>query len=365
MKIITKFIYLITSLFICGLIYASCVSCSNELDSYNNEQPSRQYTPSTVCSINGVETRVNSVEHSDYNIEDAYFYIRVDNRIPGSGSYPVNEYYPRKNTGGSPRMEYNHGQVNVNYVGWSVSDNIPTKYIYDTTGKTTILPLISQPDLKNLLINSNVNLNTDTLKVIWYITKYESGFWHVDGVLTGKSTKDVTEVPGIDEDTSKENKKEDVIAPELNDSIVIDIHQQEHQTWDEIKTSIHIRDLVDSIKIRIPIESKFVCESDDMAIRYYEYFDTAEQSYSYVKIQVKYDSSSIDITIKVNPNYVKELIDKGSDGLTVELHNYTKGLSKEEVYELIKQPSVTTYKETKVVGKISSAYFDDIVLINH
>ena len=67
----------------------------------------------------------------------------------------------------------------------------------------------------------------------------------------------------------------------------------------------------------------------------------------------------------MNPNYVKELIDKGSDGLTVELHNYTKGLSKEEVYELIKQPSVTTYKETKVVGKISSAYFDDIVLINH
>lgn len=364
MKIITKIIYLITSLFICGLFYVSCVSCSNDFNnSYKNESLP-QYTPSTVCTVNGIETRMSTMELSIPYIEDAYFYIRVDNRIPGSGSYPVNEYYPKKSTGGSPKMDYNHGQVNVNYIGWSTSNTVPNKYIYDTTGKASVLPLISQPDLNNLLANSNVNLDADTLKVIWYITKYESGFWHVDGVLTGKSTKDATEVPGIDEDTSKENKKENIIVPNLNDSIVVDIHQQEHQTWDEIKTSVHIRDLVDSIKIRIPIEGKFVCESDDMAIRYYEYFGTVEQSYSYVKVEIKHNSSSIDITIKVNPNYVKELIDKDGDGLTIELHNYIKDLTKEEIYELLKQSTCTTYKETKVVGKISSAFFDDIVSIN-
>jgi hypothetical protein len=40
---------------------------------------------------NGLETRLaSSVGSPIYNVEDAYFYIRVDNRIPGSDSYPVN-----------------------------------------------------------------------------------------------------------------------------------------------------------------------------------------------------------------------------------------------------------------------------------
>lgn len=315
--------------------------------------------PKTTCYVNGLETRLaSSVESPIYNVEDAYFYIRVDNRIPGSGSYPVNQYYPKSN-GGSIKASYNKGSINVNSI--LVGQHLlltQSNIVYDTTGKTSILPIFEQPDLSKLLSSSDVNLNTDTLKVIWYITKYESGFWHVDGVLTGKSTKDVTEVPGIDEDKSKENQKEEPDTA-LADSIEVDIHQQEHQTWDEIKTSVHIRDLVDSIKINIHIESKYVCESDDMAIRYYEYFGTTEQSSSYVQLQGNHTSSSIDINIKVNPNYVKELIDKGGDGLTGEIHNYIKDLTKEEMYSLLKKSTVVTYKETVITGQISSAFFDN------
>lgn len=345
----------------CFLMFVLCfVSCG--YDSVITEQETSNIqtnTPKTTCYVNGLETRLaSSVESPIYNIEDAYFYIRVDNRIPGSGSYPVSQYYPKSNRG-SVKASYNKGSINVNYVGWSTSTSDPIKYVYDTTGKTSVLPIFTEPDLSKLLSNSGVKLNTDTLKVIWYITKYESGFWHVDGVLTGKSTKDVTEVPGIDEDKSKENQKEVDTIPALTDSIEVDIHQQEHQTWDEIKTSVHIRDLVDSIKISIPIESKYVCESDDMAIRYYEYFGTAEQSSSYVQLQVNHTSSSIDITIKVNPNYVKELIDKDGDGLTVEIHNYIKDLTKEEMYNLLKKSTVVTYKETTITGQITSAFFDD------
>lgn len=366
---------IITAFFAFALL--SC-SSNNAIDYLDDTTPSNVTTelPSTKVTL---QTRLGSevmtlangdTPLADPSIQDAYFYIRVDNRIPGSKSYPVTDYYPQKDKTGSPREDYNHGTVNVNYIGWSESATVPKKYIYDTTGKMSVKPLKSEPDLENMLDKSNVKLskdlvNADTLKIIWYITKFESGFWHVDGVLTGESTKDITEVPGIDEDTSKDNKKEDTVVPEgtLTDSIEVDIHQQEHQTWDEIKTSVHIRDLVDSIKITIPIKSEYVCESDDMAIRYYEYFGKVDSSSvdssSYTQVIVKHTDNSINITIKVNPNYVKELIDKDGDGLTVEIHNYIKDLTDKELFDLIKTSEVVTYKKTKVTGQITSAFFED------
>ena len=48
--------------------------------------------------------------------------------------------------------------------------------------------------------------------------------------------------------------------------IEVDIHQQEHKDWNEIKTSVHLRDTV-NVRILIPIPSEFVAIPDDFDIR--------------------------------------------------------------------------------------------------
>lgn len=273
----------------------------------------------------------------------AYFYIRVDNRIPGSGSYPVKYYYPKNRSNLSVRENYNYGTLILNYPNWNFQGNM--QYVYDTSGKEVLKTIKSAPDWKELLRKSNVKLNTDTLKVLWYITKYEDNFWHVDGILTGIHTKDVSEC--IEVDKTKENKK-DTITPKdsVSGNVEIDIHHQEHKSWDEIKTSVHIRALVDSVKISIPMTN--VCEADDMAIRYFEYFEPINNTYAQVKIE--HIASSINIIIKVNN--INSLIEQG-DGLTVELHNYVIDLSNNEIWNYISKATVKTYRDININLHIS------------
>lgn len=362
------------------------ISCSS--DSLIDNQPiTENYSLSTRCLIGtdstglNTVTAVSSAKYSNALINstysDAYYFIRIDNRIPGCGSFNSSLYFPQNQAGGSIFSSLNKGALNQNSVSdWSYGTGNITYYLYDTSGKESVKPLVDVPSI-NDLINAHKNtkynisnINTDTLKVIWYIAKLENNVWHVDGVLTGKSTKDITEIPGIDEDKDKENKKDttditpvpDIKVDSLTTGHVeVDIHQQEHQTWDEIKTSIHIRDLVDSVTVKIPISTKYICENDDMAIRYYEYFDSYDTSkaLSYVQVKVLHTTDTINITVKVNPEYIDSLLKVNGDGLTVEIHNYVKDLSDEELWMYLKESDVKTYKKTLIKGQITSAYFED------
>lgn len=348
-------------LFLVGLLFLTC--CSQNENRDIQSLPSNELSTQCYLSRGGSDyyalQQVNVLTTT--NIEDAYFYLRVDNRIPGAGSYPINQYYPLSTTGKSVQESYNKGSID-NSLDWSTDDN-GIKYIYDTTGKASIKPIIKQPDLDELLKKSNINVSLKGLKVIWYITKFESGFWHVDGVLTYESTKDITDIDGVEEDKNKENRKDNSTddITKIDGQVEVDIHQQSHTDWDETKTSVHIRAGVNSVEINIPIGSEYICESDDTNIRYYEYFGSAKDitTSKYVQVAVDHSSDNIKISISVDPEYVQSLMNETGDGITVEIHNYIKDLTKEDIWEKIKRSTVKTYKTTTIVGQVTSAFYAD------
>ncbi len=253
-----------------------------------------------------------------------------------------------------------------------------TRYVYDTTGKEVDKVIVQQPDLKKLL-DANQNrqfssliskLDLDNCKVIWYVAREgQSNGWHVDGVLTLKSTNDIKDIPDlkIDEDNNYTNSAEKEPLPEEtelgNGNVEVNVHQQLHKDWDEIKTSIHVRDLVDEVNVEIPIGFDNVAESDDFAIRTYDYeleskvfLNGTEYSLNDtnpIKIQVKHEADKVVISVSaINHDYIKALRQAYGDGVTVEVHTYPKGLSKNDIWSRVQQSTVNvvpaSYSNIKV-----------------
>lgn len=347
-----KILFLVSLLIVILLGSLFLAGCSKE----DGNNITYTHEPSTQCYIETTDAKLSIMDFVDRltktDIQEAYFYIRIDNSIPDAGSFSPSQYYPNS-VSGSPREFYNKGSINTKY-DWLINSS-SIKYVYDPTGKICDSLIVTKPDFNNILKKSGVNINTDSLKVIWYTIKYESNFWHVDGVLTDKSN---TEIP----DTDKDTIKTDTLS--LAGHVEVDVHQQQHSDWNEVKTSVHIRDYVDSVKISIPIESRYICESDDMNIRHYEYFNRIDSlsTNQYVQVTVKHDVDNIEITIHVDPAYTKSLLDKAGDGVTVEIHNYIKDLMSDEIWKKLKGTTVTTYKKTTIKGQITSAFYKDSVV---
>lgn len=360
------------------MIFAALAFMACSDDSINNESGGTVKTePATEVYMQG--QKVAATRAGAAQTATTYFFVRVDNRIPGAEKYSASLYFPQTAMGGSVFSEGNKGTVDLSYPSWSNDSNYPM-YVYDTTGKATEKTISTQPSLKDLL-NANRNytyeldkINTDTLKVIWYIVKKQDGIWHADGVLTGKSTKDATEVPGIDEDKNLDNKKEENTVPaEGNGNVEVDIHQQAHQDWSEIKTSVHVRDeVVKSVVIEIPIGKENVAEQDDFAIRTWDltldakvWINGTEYSLDTTnpaKVTIEHQANKVVYTIDCSnaAEYIKALRKEYGDGLTVEIHTYGKGLTNEQVWEKIKKATVTVnpsgYKYLIYKGA-TSAYF--------
>ena len=215
------------------------------------------------------------------NTKQAHFFIRIDRRIPGYESCPSTYYWPQTSSGHTLLDAGNKGTVDLDYPYWKYAGGSVGQYVYDSTGKAVTEALADVPSIESILnANKNTmykfdNLDYSKLKVIWYVAKSgESNGWHVDGVLTDVNTKDVTEIPDIkiDEDKNLDNSKKDEPVESLDKgNVEVNIHEQLHKDWDEIKTSIHIRDLVDEVKVEIPIGQENMVPSDDFAIRTYDY----------------------------------------------------------------------------------------------
>lgn len=217
------------------------VSCS-EGTIENTGDVQQTQNLSTQATVNGTMMyQMRTVASmSDMTGQDkAYFYIRIDNRIPGCESYSPKLYFPQSANGGSLFSDNNGGTIDKGKIDkWSIGENRISYYIYDTTGKNTLPCLLTTPSIKDILSANRNNayntssIDTDSLKVIWYIVKKEDGIWHADGVLTDRSTSDITEIEGIDEDTTLYNRKDNARDTIYNTEI--DIHQQEHRDWGEI-----------------------------------------------------------------------------------------------------------------------------------
>ena len=273
----------------------------------------------------------------------------------------------------------NYGIINLDYPYDSEGAVYPaTRYIYDSKGIATAKVLDSVPNLKELLeANQNTDytdlinkINLDNCKVIWYVIKNGNrNGWHVDGVLTMKSTNDVNEIPGMEITENKDlvnSADKDTLPSEVtpgNGNIEVDIHQQKHQDWDEIKTSIHVRDLVDKVRVEIPLEKVNVAEADDFAIRTYDY-ELESKVFLNGKEYVLNDNNPINIAIEhladkvvitisaINHDYIKALREAYGDGVTVEVHTYPKNLTEGEIFSRVQQSVVsvlpTTYDESKI-----------------
>ena len=365
-------------IFAIGMIALSLFSCtsnndiidSNGISNIENDYPSTKVTLQTRSGVMALSVSNEPSASEDKVTDDkAYFFVRIDNRIPGCKNYQSNFYFPQDTNGGSMFEEGNSGKINLDYEHWVKNDTTTTHkmYVFDTTGEEVEKTLSLQPSLNDLIRTHKSNnalpdLNSDTLKVMWYISKYQYNpnannyIWHVDGIVTGKSTKDVTEaIPSIKDEES-------VNVGKLNGHVEVDIHQQEHKDWQEIKTSIHIRDIVDEVKVTIPIEHKYVCDKDDFRLRYYEYVTEKSEltSASRIQVKVEYNDDNITITVKSDPAYVQYLMELDGDGLTVEVHNYLKDIANTDVRNKLKDSDFTTYKLTNKKGQITSAFDKDL-----
>ena len=336
-------------------------ACSTE-DSDSDALGKTEETPSTEVYAMGkrlaaVSTRADATP-AQYT--DAYFFIRVDGRIPGMSDAALsNDYIPYN--GGSVFSPENKGKVDLSYPDWKVFSTTGNtrQYVYDTTGEEVNKVISDIPTYESLLtvnkkyVDKFASLDTKNLKIIWYVAKFSYGKWHVDGILTFEDTKDVTDIPGFDEEPGMNNSAtENKLPKDFNGNIEVDIHQQQHSTWQEIKTSVHVRDLVEKTVVEIPLEYEHIAEVDDFAIRTYDLDLDAKvfingkeyelDSSNPVKVTIEHKADKAVFTIVCkDAKYLKALHEQYNDGVTVEIHTYPKNLTNEEVWARLKNAKVS------------------------
>ena len=314
--------------------------------------------------------------------ETARFSIRADRTVPDYMDHSSALYYGRKpgvdgNNRGKvytnfPYGHYNDRDLDYEKVDKKTGNNIGLfRYVFDSKGVQTQLAIKEAPTVRAILEDEKVDLekliaqgksvssnqaklddvnsllaNTDEYlqsHVLWYVVK-EVGMkngWHVNGTLV----PDPVPVPGPDT---------------VGDNVEVDIHQQVHADWAEIKTSVHVRTDAESVVLNIPLAFEDILEGDGVNVRIYkDYFKDTE--YEGLTITVTHDENGITIAIEnIDAAKIDQYKAEFGDGLTVEVQSFCKNDSAERIWEAVKHSAVvTTGKPCTVVGKISSGYFDD------
>lgn len=339
MKILTSIMAFFIAILALSLVVPGC---SNSEGNYNSIEYKQSFLPTASVLCNDtLMTRTVSLFN---NVEKAYFYIRVDDSIPGMGKYPSDRYYPQA-IGGSYRGSENLGYINKDYA-WSKCKLYP-KYVFSTTG---IDPncIDTYPKESSFFSQCPFTKPANT-KILWYIAKLENGSWHVDGVLTADTVKDINDIPNINIP-----EKDNLPTQHLNNgNVEVDINKQVHKDWNEIKTSIHIRDYIDSMIITIPIPKEYIVDQDDTAIRTFEYI-SGTTSKATVTIS---HTEGIKYIITADNDYIKSLLDTNKDGLTLEIHSYT---TVNNIDEYLEKATVTVYPDPYkyLKGQVSSTNWD-------
>ena len=193
-----------------------------------------------------------------------------------------------------------------------------------------------------------------------------------------KDEKDDQGDQGNQGDQSNQNNQK-----ALSGEVEFDIHQQQHTDWNEIKTSIHVRDTAAvHVFLPIPIESQAV--ADDFHIRAgknYENISYAEklnakfkfagQEFSF-PVEIKHSTAGIDILIDCTTDEAKAALKLArgvfDDGITFEIHSYVNpDVAPDQIWnwlKTVKLPSTKTSQWpeegdicTHVHGQVSSAYY--------
>ena len=164
--------------------------------------------------------------------------------------------------------------------------------------------------------------------------------------------------------------------------VEFDIHQQEHKDWNEIKTSIHVRDTA-AVRVFLPIPIESQAVSDDFDIRTgdaYKYVENFEAKFEFAgqeftfPVEIDHTATGIDILIDCTTAEAKEALKLArgvfDDGITFEIHSYVNpDVATEQIWnwlKTVKLPSTKTSQwpqdgdiSTHVRGQVSSAYHMD------
>lgn len=379
---------------LCSVIIASC---DNDVIVDNNQDET--YLPETEIFVQGQQlfargqqnaaatTRASYTWPSKQSVdgcEVARFTIRADGKVVDFSNKTTGDYYGRSgNTGNNkglisslyPYGHYNDRDLDYTKKDRKTGENIGWfRYVYDPKGLKTQLAIVDAPSVVTILtdvkqdleadIEAGRNVVTATRKlnqingwlelgaeyldshVAWYVIK-EVGMqygWHVNGVITDTIVQDYAINPDV----------------RIPDNVEIDIHQQEHQDWDEIKTSIHIRTDCGAITLNLPLEYETIVEQDNFSIRAYDYY---YKEYV-ISHEIMHDEDGITIRISDIPaSLIEELKERFGDGLTIEIHSFC---NVSDYWDRLKQSCVIgTQKPCTVIGQITSAFHDELVPIKN
>ena len=310
--------------------------------------------------------------------ETARFSIRADRTIPDYTDYSSALYYGRKpnvdgNNRGKVYTDFPYGHYNDRDLDYEKRDkktgnNIGLfRYVFDPKGVQTQLAIKEAPTVRAILTDEkedleaaiaagkNVTKNTASLAdvnsllaysdeylkshVLWYVVK-EVGMkngWHVNGTI----------VPDPVPEPAPH-----MVAP----NVEVDIHQQQHVDWAEIKTSVHVRTDAGSVVLNIPLAYDDIVEQDGVNVRVFN-----ETGFDDLRITTTHNEDGITIAIEDIPaDKIDELKEKYNDGLTVEVHSFCKNDDAKRIWDAVKNSCVvTTGKPCTVIGQITSAYYEN------
>lgn len=362
--------------------------------------------PSTEVFVGGMKVKsyrdikpmavASSVEAT---YDNAYYYIRIDSRIPQIvGTYTSNAYFPKSRNGASVYADKNNGSIKRNFPYKTLGSRGVSQYVYDPTGVATKEALVEEPTLDDLLAanqgtlaNDLQNVDRSQVKIIWYVVKNQpgdsharlngQGAWHVDGVLTTIDTKSVTDIPGfnigegeyLESSTPKDptppaetTPPGEVAPPEVTTPPVtpetvegyvkVDLHQQKHSDWEAIKTTIHIGSIVDRVNVTIPILREDIAEKDDFAIRTYDaYYEikTDEKSFQQV-VMSEYKNDPTAYVVELNGTPTPLTTEQKAAVATAEGEVFAlfKGMIAQRLF-YVKDTHSTNMTRHKLVGNLA------------
>lgn len=388
---------LLTLLLLGSAVFTACTETPNIITEESEHVPGKGMKASEMYVYSGKSelgsvTRASTINYKSevgYSIPDngrylVYYYIRIDGDIPGEDvtNLPSNQYFPQKADGKTMIDDLNHGYVMAN-VNWKSGKF--EKYLWCTDGSAVKNVILEEPTLEDLLeANKSTKYDLsgylehkDDLHIIWYTCKKQSQsdhVWHIDGILTSKDRTDISQTQYGEEQIKtydgygmEQSKGDDEIIRAGH--VEVDVHQQEHKDWNEIKTSVHLRDTV-TAEVFIPID--YAEQADDFDIRIGEdYAYITEVMNTQVKIgeetfdldvTITHEEAGIRIIIKPNSEALKAARREHEDGITYEIHSYvTSGISNEKIWEKLQKTTVTLTPYTLLTGGISSAFFEGSV----
>lgn len=217
---------------------------------------------------------------------------------------------------------------------------------------------------------------TDNLYLVWYLAEENNGKWIVEGILTDQKTATAAEEIWKDEKNSSNhnynaawagladlkfngssiadfrNKYENGDVQAIKTDLRYDIAQQEHKTWGEIKTSLHIQEANKEVKVTIPVKGCYQIDATangriDTAqhvkifTQVFNYESVNGRQEAKLNVKVERTADNIVITVAGIPEeIIKSAQRKYNDGITFEIHTFYKKFADNKCPEYDKNNTV-------------------------